>query len=189
MVRLVLSGMDRWRRVSAGRLQVDGLALTTPKGHMFVTSVLQEQLMEGGHSMYTPNLSHFMNDLPFAYLVHPQAFNAVASDCFIRLGQGESRAMAATAKGDRMGFALLAQQRICEAALAFNLLATGGKWRGPGARMGRRYWKKDWVKTCDGYIKTLKQAPIPETDFGLQAQLQADVRDLKLIRDAFAAGV
>ena len=188
MVRFVLCGMDGWRRVNTGKLQVEGFAITSRDDDLFITSPVQEDLMAGGTSLFPPNLSHFINDMALVYLVHPKGFDEVASDCFIRLGQSEARAIAALKNHEPMWGALLAQQRVWEAALAFNLLAVGGKWRSAGSRLTWRYWKTDWVNWCDRTIQNLKETA-EIADFRSGGAVLTSVRDLKTIRAAFAAGV
>jgi len=150
---------------------------------LFLTPAGQQVLRQRGLSMGSPVWEHELNELVANSVLHDVAADSIAKELFIELGREERRASAS------LDVPTIARQRVREAALGFNLLATGSTWR-PAIASGLPYWSRDWVAWCDKYIAEFKKSRTQymQTRSLREARmLEIAEENLGMIRAAFAS--
>lgn len=182
MVSFIMFGTKGWQHVDATELStIDEGLLGVGDNEMFITTGAQSGFSSSGLSAFRPGWGNRLNDLVTEFVLKRRASTSIAQDLFIQLGQDERRAMST------MNHGLIAQQRVREAVLAFNLLATGNTWK-PAMGAAFPYRSRDWVEWCDTYIATMQGAArdIQPLDFKAARAYERATEDLQLIRKAFA---
>lgn len=183
MVSFILFGMNGWQHVDAGNLSpIEDGVLGTGGNEIFVTTRLQADLFARGLSVGRPGWENRLNDLVTDFVTKGSSSTAIAQDLFAQLGQEELRAMKSNDPG------LIAQQRVREAALAFNLLATGSTWK-PVIASGFPYRTRDWVGWCDDYIGKMQAGArgIRPINFVAARLYERAADDLVMVRNAFVS--
>lgn len=179
----VLWGSRGWRHIEADALRRIDEGVLGAQGDMFVPSSLQQDLYSRGMSVGLPSWENFLNDLVTQFVLTNVASPDIASSCYVLLGQEEGRAMST------MDHALVASQRVREAVLAFNLLATGNPWT-PAVGRGFEYRTRDWLSWCDTTVaKMTKSADRLDGSGDRRAarSVRRSIEDLRMVREAFAA--
>jgi len=184
MSGFILFGLNGWRYVQQSELsQIDPGILGIEGGDLFLTTAARADFHSRGITTGRPGWENRLNDLVTEFVLNKQSSASIASDLFGWLGQDEGRAIAS------MNHGLLAQQRVREAAFAFNLLVTGSTWQ-PIIKGGFPYRTRDWVEWCDKYIATMQGAArdIRPIDFVAARTYELGTEDLARVRAAFASG-
>lgn len=145
----ILSGSTNagYRHVWRNELSVlsDGVLVLSNEQDVFITSEAQRGMYAKGISMFQPSWENLLNDFVTLYVISGVSSDALALDLFILLGKEERRSIASGQP------AAVTNQRVREAALGYNLLATGSTWKTKIAA-AFPYRNRDWVAWCDGYI-------------------------------------